>query len=324
MPEEQSYQDMDKPIYDHDTHLPYANRSIKWIIGLLVALFLVGAFAVWFFFGFGGVQQNQSAQNAQDAGQTAQETVQSAGSETGQNAVFSFFKTMFAGMGEGIDESPTSLQTDKEIKEAVNVQLYLRRQEQQEVDASADGYRQSLMSVLGARIVDSNGAVIGELHDVIVNKKTGAGQLLILDEDDNPARRSLKDVDFKNVFVQNPQGQTVLSMKERQVKSGANFDYMQDDNQDDLISLRRLRAGQLLDYQGNITGQIDAVIYGNAEAQGLVIDLRPALEQYGMSSFYLDFADAQYIENPDGLDIKLTKAQTRALAQSLMRDDSQN
>lgn len=309
--------DRERPVFDHDTHIPYAERTIKAIVWVFLVVFLVGGFVAWFFFGFGPSTDDEQEEDIHYSAtvNTQVDADVEAEDSSGKSSVYRFFRQMFSGVGDGLDASQFNIDDSPDIYESIETQLELERKADA-LSEGDDGYRHSLFDVIGSEVEGSADQDAGTIHDILVNRQTGEARVLIVDGDGMQSARDLRDLEFEKVFVQGRRGQIKLSVPETALDSKEVFRYT-DDDQEQLISLRRLRAGQLLDFEGNIAGQIDAIIYGNAQAQGLVIDLRPALDRYSPSSYYISFDQARFVENPDGMDLKLTEAQTRALARQL-------
>ncbi len=85
-----------------------------------------------------------------------------------------------------------------------------------------------------------------------------------------------------------------------------------------MVSLRHLRDGQVLDYQGKVAGEVEAIIYQNAEAQDIYFKLKPRLVGESQAKLYgLPLEAFDLTTNRDGYDIKLSKEQTASLAEVL-------
>lgn len=312
------------PVLDHDTELPYGDRSVRMILFILALVVAVIVGTTLIFFGeVTGEDTTAGQKTAQSAAPQAATPASTAPARSDEpSAVQRFFEDMFSGADDGLDPDDMNLDEASPVEHAVRAQLSLQEQAQS-MSRGAGGYRHSLYDVIDAQVIDESGQDVGEITDILVNQDTGAARTLILDEDNHTIARDLKDIQFSRVFKQAPDGTTRLSISDSAVEEKPGYSYAADEP-GKYISLRRLRGGQLLDFEGNVAGQIDAVIYGNAEAQGLVIDLRPTLDRAdsrtGNFHFFLPFSEADFVENPDGLDIKLTKEQTRALAQQLFID----
>lgn len=304
------------PIFDHDVDMPYAGRSIKAVFWLIFFVFVIGGFVAWYFLDPSQNEQSTTENNIYSARINAEV-------KSDNTALHRIFEEMFSGIGDGLDASVVNIDSDPGLNTAIQTQLYIRKRAEA-LSAAETGYRHSLFNVIGAQVEGRADQKAGTVFDILVDRETGEAQALIIDEDGLEQTEDLKDIKFQKVFIQTPDGHTKLNIPEQQVEQKDPFRYAQN-NSDQTISLRRLRAGQVLDFEGNVAGQIDAVIYGNAEAQRLVIDLRPVLARAGApASFYISFDQARFEENPDGLDIKLTETQTRALAKELFKNSQNN
>lgn len=105
---------------------------------------------------------------------------------------------------------------------------------------------------------------------------------------------------------------------EEKLEEKPEFYYNNNYDNERYFSLRHLRGGQVLDFEGNVAGQIDTVIYENAEAQNIYFSLKPVLNPLNSPvRFGIPYQAVDVIENPDGYDIQLSKKQTINLAEKL-------
>jgi len=271
-------------VFDHDTHQPYARRSISAIIGIVVALFAVGAFVGWFFFSPITDEQEIVRTNNYEANVAVQMPGNSYEQGTGRSAVYNFFYKMFGGIEDGLEDNPHNLEnvehinqlninTDTLFSDNVSPHLALNRYYDR-FENIDDGYRHSIYDVVGSDVIGRKGEKAGEVHDILINKETGEARAVIVDQNaDTYYDRDLARLNFKNIYTQQPDGDVRATITEDTLEDKKEFIYM---NMDDrFISLRHLRSGQILDFEGNVAGEVDAIIYRNAEAQRIFFALKP-------------------------------------------------
>ena len=255
---------------------------------------------------------------------------------SGRGAVYDFFYKMFGGIDDGLEDSSHNLKRVDHIDDLninndeidygpspeLAVEKYAERQAARVAVSQGDEYRHSVLDVVGSEVFSRRGEMAGNIHDILVHKETGKARAIVVNEDDSRYERDLTALSFKRVQRQQDDGDVLVTVTEEKIEDAPDFTYssLEDTN---YISLRHLRDGQLLDYEGKVAGQIDAVIYQNAEAQNIFFTLRPVLAQHGISKFQMSFEDINIIESPDGLDIKLTKEQTEKLAETMFENSPQ-
>lgn len=323
------------PIFDHDTNIPYANRSIRMIVWVVITILLVGGFVGWFFYGSSSeYAERTNSQKTQMADSSFEQ-------DSAHNPIYDFFYKMFSGVEDGLEDNPHSLDniedtdnlnldTGDAYERAASAKLaieeyeeYVEGQSQKGVASGEDDeYRHSIVDVVGSEIYGRKGQKTGDIFDVLVHKDTGKAKAVVLNEDESRSVRDLASLGFKKVLKQQVDGDILLTVAEERVEDTSEFRYADMDAQD-YVSLRHLRDGQLIDFEGEVAGQIEAVIYENAEAQTLYFTLRPALAQQGAREFQIPFEEAEIVENRGGYDIQLTKAQTAALAKFLFEQEGQ-
>ncbi len=318
---------------------PYERRALYTVIALVVAFVVFGSLISWFFFApadYDGAEEERPADYAEAPGNPYDEG-------SGRSGVYNFFYEMFGGIEDGLDESPHNLNnieqiddfnidTDEvmpskrgEVSAPLSVKNFSKKQakalqelqhEQSAQAKSSEEYRHSFSVIEGSSVFSSEGQKSGTLYDILINKETGAARAIVVNDEDAAYARDLKAIGFNEVVQQDSDGDVALSMTDSQFKDGQPFEYTADDK-GNYISLRLLHSGQLLDYEGKVAGEIDAVIYENAEVQNIYFTLRPTLAQYGPSKLFIPFDEANIVRNQDGYDIQLTKEQTERLARTL-------
>jgi len=307
---------------------PFARRSVRMFFTLILILFCAGLFAGWFFFGLSGDQNTPQNYVPQETAAT-QMPGNEYGQGSGRGAVYNFFYKIFGGIEDGLDDSPHNLKnvehidkfniettTTNDAAAALAIDRYAQARAAQIDAMTQDEYRHSVLDVIGSEVFGRTGDKAGTIEDILVHKETGKAKLVVIDEDEARYERDMAGVGFKKIRKQQADGDVLLTVAEEKIEQKPDFEYSSIGDKN-YVSLRRLRDGQLLDFEGEVAGQIDAVIYENAEAQNIYFTLRPQLARQGISLFYLPFEETQIIENIDGLDIKLTEQQTKALAEML-------
>lgn len=316
-----------------ETNQPYARRTIHTVFVFVLVLFLMGAFVGWYFF-----NPSEEEVETRDVYIQAQTEPQVPGNRyeegTGRSGVYNFFYRMFGGIEDGLDDNPHNLSNvehlddynldnndfDSNASAALAVERYAEQRAAQFEALNQDEYRHSVFDVVGSEVYGRKGDRAGTIHDILVNKDTGKAKVIIINDDNSHYERDLTAVKFKKVLKQQEDGDVMMTITEEKIEDKPDFRYspVEDKN---YVSLRHLRDGQLLDFEDKVAGQIDAVIYENAEAQNIYFTLRPVLAQHGISKFFLPFEDINIIESADGYDIKLTKEQTVALAETLFEGE---
>jgi sporulation protein YlmC with PRC-barrel domain len=321
-------------VIDHDLNQSFTQRSLRAIAGIAIALFCLGGIVSWFFMGDHTVDDNIDNTDV-TVSQQMDTSNQAPGNEyaegSGRSATYDFFYAMFGGIEEGLEDNPHNLKNvehidqmnfdaDEVMSGTTSPSLALK-------DATAAKatnaqvrsktiYRHSMHDVVGSRVIDKNGKNAGEIYDVMVNKETGAGKAIIIQEDESYYERDLKAIGFKAVDKKQKDGDTFLTITEDALEKKQEFEYTEG-MKEKYVSLRRLSDGELIDFEGNVAGNIEAVIYQNAEAQNIYFSLRPGLTGKNTPDFSLPFEEVKIIESPDGLDIQLNEEQTKALAKML-------
>lgn len=321
-------------VVDHDLNQSFTQRSLRAIAGIAIALFCLGGIVSWFFMGDHSVDDNTTNNDVIVTGEAVTPD-QSPGNEyaegSGRSATYDFFYAMFGGIEEGLEDNPHNLKNVEHIDQmnfdagAVmggqsSPSLALKNATAAKATKaqvrSKTAYRHSMHDVVGSRVIDKNGKNAGKIYDVMVNKETGAGKAIIIQEDESYYERDLKAVGFKTVNKKQEDGDTFLTIAEDTLEKKQKFEYTEG-MKEKYVSLRRLRDGELIDFEGNVAGNIEAVIYQNAEAQNIYFSLRPGLTGKNTPDFSLPFKDVKIVESPDGLDIQLNEEQTKALAKML-------
>ena len=314
MPRNTSTDPATSPVLESDHYAPFARRSFNAILGIIIVLGLCGAFFYWY---LGAPEKSAELRDPVLKGASTQYTNNPYPEDTGKGSIYEFFRNAISGTADGIDNSSLNFPANKNEQtiEALN-----RLSRNAELLANVDdNYRHSIYDVVGSDVVDIKGDDAGKIHDILVNRETGEAKAIIIDGDGATYERDVVKLKFEKVFKQDTDGDVKLSVTDNDVADKKEFVYegLEDSP---YVSLRHLRAGQILDYQGKVAGEVDAIIYENAEAQKIYFALKPSLSPTGQSKkFGIPFDAVNIVVNPDGYDIKLNKEQTEALAESLYK-----
>ncbi|MAI61804.1 MAG: hypothetical protein CBB87_04815 [Micavibrio sp. TMED27] len=299
-------------VWSHNTHQPYARRTVSAIFGFTVSLIAVGAFVSWYFLS-PGKSVEETRTNSPQANITSQAPGNDYEQGTGQSGLYNLFYKMFSGIGDGLNTNQFNLDTNSGSGSSVETMLALENYYDR-IENIDDGYRYSIYDVVGSDVVGRKGEKTGEVHDILINIETGEARAVIVDQNANGYYgRDLTRLNFKNISTQQSDGDVQATVTEDTLEDKKEFLY---ENTDDrFVSLRHLRSGQILDFEGNVTGEVDAIIYRNAEAQRIFFAIKPTLSPTGESQLFgLPYEAVNVVENPDGYDIQLTKEQTKSLA----------
>jgi sporulation protein YlmC with PRC-barrel domain len=181
-----------------------------------------------------------------------------------------------------------------------------------------DGIMHSLRDVVTSEVFDRKGTKTGRVHDIVIDKRTGEASAIIVNETGISYQKKLKEVSFKEVVKQAPEGEVTLSATTDELSEENEFIYTELDP--NTISLRLLRSAQILDDQGKVAGEVDAVIYENAEAQAIYFTVIPTLAKAKETKpFRLPYEAVNIVKNADGYDVQLNKEQTEAVAKTLFK-----
>lgn len=328
--------DTDKP---NDKSQSFVLQSVSKTIGFVIALFLVGAFVGWYFYlpSEEEVRERQAyIESEQRDPSLPTPDEQMPGNryeeDSGRSDVYNFFYKVFGGIEDGLEDNSHNLNNverlgdlnldgghvDHSVSEVLTIKKMAELKAAQLEALNQDNYRHSVFDVVGSEVYGRKGGKVGEVYDILVNKDTGKAKVIVMNDDESRYERDLTALRFKNILKQHKDGGVMMTISEETIEDTPDFLYSSigDTN---YISLRALRDGQLLDFEGKVTGQIDAVIYENAEAHNIYFTLRPNLAQRVVTKFFLPFDEAQIIESIDGYDIKLTEEQTVELAEQLFK-----
>ena len=181
-----------------------------------------------------------------------------------------------------------------------------------------DQYRHSVYDIVGSEVYNSAGNQIGMIHDILTDKKTGKAKAIIVNNG-----RDLAAIDLSDVTQQQEGEAAVFTVEQEKATETPQFSYESFKENDKYVSLRQLRDGQVIDFDGNPSGDIDAIIYENEEAQNIYFTLRPSLALQGPSKFFMPFKDVNIVKKENGYNIRLNKKQTETLAEMVFERNRQ-
>ena len=293
-------------VWSQEHHNTFANRTIStvfWTIGIVAVLVIAG-----FMF---------SAQDSSQGTQSASETTASGDTNLSVNVdanpaeEVGLIAQIFHGLFGTENLEPFDLNKSP-VNEMAELETLYNMQEN--VD---DGYRMSFYDVLNGDIISSEGENAGNLHDIIIDKETGEAKAIVIEKDKRVFDRELGTLSFSQVLSQELDGDTQLTITETTFDAKTEFDYANIDY-DRYISLRSLEDGQVIDDKSEYVGEIDALIYQNAEVQDVYFYVDPSLTPHGRANLVkIPFEELNVVKNASGFDIQLSTEKTRELAASL-------
>lgn len=299
-----NYDKSNPPVLEDDHYQPYAKRTVGTIFSFAIILAAVFGFILWSSGDNNSDNQQSLASKAQyDAGTGDIRERNEDGSmyESGVDLVKDTVGAVTGEKPNGMAAGEATKILEKNAKILANM---------------SQGQRYSVASVIGQKVQDSDRMDVGTIDDIIISKETGDAQAIVVNSEGQGYANSLKELRFDDVRKQTPSGAVYLNVTNDEFTSNPEFSYEEQPEQ--YISLRDLHDGQVLDVDGNVAGEVRTVLYSNAEAQKIYFELKPSLSptQQPME-FGIPFESVDVIKNEDGYDIKLSKAQTEALAERL-------
>lgn len=300
------FQPQQAPVVSNTHNMPFARRSINAVLFLIFFLAVSGTIMFLAVFA-----DEETLQEEDDANMRV--VAEYRGDASDENEIVVFFEDLFDLDGaDPIGEPNMAESVSARTTAVVEIQYYYDQFQDFE-----DGYRFSVQDILGSEVLGREGEIAGSVHDILVNRETGAAKAIIVNDEGAYYDRDLNVLTFEYVLKQEADGDTLVTVTEDVLDLAPEFYY--EVIKDDIhVSLRHLRDGQILDHNGNVAGHIDAVIYRNAEAQRVFFTLKPSMVPANRSANYaLPFEGVHIFENPDGYDIRLSETQTEALAHML-------
>ena len=290
-------------VWSQEHHNTFANRTIStvfWTIGIVAVLVIAG-----FMF---------SAQDSSQGTQSASETTASGDTNLSVNVdanpaeEVGLIAQIFHGLFGTENLEPFDLNKSP-VNEMAELETLYNMQEN--VD---DGYRMSFYDVLNGDIISSEGENAGNLHDIIIDKETGEAKAIVIEKDKRVFDRELGTLSFSQVLSQEPDGDTQLTITETTLDAKTEFDYANIDyNQ--YISLRSLEDGQVIDDKSEYVGEIDALIYQNAEVQDVYFYVDPSLTPHGRANLVkIPFDELNVVKNASGFDIQLSTEKNQRIS----------
>ncbi len=311
----QEQDELDRKIMSKDYSEPMTSKVFWGIVLVGGALVFAGMFLGW------------SPTGDQDA--ATQRTERAAGDPAatrdreGKSPVYWFFHDLFAGIDDGLEDGFVARYNDVdevdmgglggaggEVTTPTEALIWLDRYAEAEDDEAAPN---SISAVIGSTVMNRRGDIAGEIHDIIIDPANGEAETVIVDIGAKQVPMS-----YERVMLQNPQGDTWLDADDRLLVRKPDFDYETVLNSEEMISLRLLAGGEVLDFQDNIIGQIETMIFDNGEVQQLYFRLRPSIPAEQPRSYLIPLQDTQIIRNPDGYDVRLNRQQTEDIAEDIL------
>lgn len=199
---------------------------------------------------------------------------------------------------------------DKGIKSYLDFQRYV-----EEVTAKKKGYSHSIFDIIGLQVKTSEGQKLGTIEDILVHRWSRQAEALILKDRGGFVLKNLGLFHLHENMKKAVNKKDVITL-DGDLKNLA--DHSRKAEEEDWISLNRLRNGDIIDFEGHFVGKVKAVVYGNDEVQGLYFDLCSTLKQLEDKPLYIPFNVLQFIEHAGKLNVMLTKEQTYSLARCLL------
>lgn len=331
-------------ILDHESEQPFAQRSVRTVFAIVIGLFLFGAFFGWFFFG-GSPEENEvhqeQAQAYESTNSEGDPFVPPPGEEqmpeshyqegSGRSGIYNFFYQMFGGIDDGLEDNPLNLENVSHVDDLnIDTKRLFHKDEAPALSAGSGSTgdarqleRESqsennhfVNDVIGSDVFDVKGLNAGKIFDIIINKESGEGRAIIVSDDNKRYERSLSAISFKRIADQEKDGDTMVTVTEEKIEDSPDFNYSSL-NDEKYISLRLLDSGQVEDFEGNVAGEIDAVIYEEELVQSIFFKVRPEFVQTDMDTFQIAFKDADIVRGEKGYNVRLNKEQTLKLAEML-------
>ena len=221
-------------------------------------------------------------------------------------------------IAESVDQffnvEPEDVIPGSDIDNVVDVTNFINAQSQIE----DKNYRNSFYSFIDSSVKAASGEKVGELHDILIDKNSGEAIAIVID-DDSLFQTDLNLLSFEEVKYQEDDGDMLANITESDMLSRQEFDYSMLENSD-YISLKNLESGQVFDDKGEYVGEIDALIYRDAEVNKVYFSLKQALTPGNSEvTFQYPFEQLNIVKSPDGYDIKLSSEETRKLAAALFK-----
>ena len=299
------YDKSNPPVLEDDHYQPYAKRTVGTIFSFAIILAAVFGFILWSA-GDGEGDNQRSVASASNA-QTGSDTTDRERNED-DGLLESGVDLVKDTIGSVTGEKPNGMaagEADKVLEKNAKILANMN-----------EGQRYAVANVIGQKVQDSDRQDVGTIEDIIINKETGDAQAIVVDSEGQGYTNNLKELGFEDVRKQTPSGAVYLNVTNEEFTTNPEFSYEKQPEQ--YISIRDLHDGQVLDVDGNVAGEVRTVLYRNAEAQKIYFELKPSLSptQQPME-FGIPFESVDVVKNDDGYDIKLSKAQTEALAERL-------
>lgn len=291
-------------VISNEHHHPYARRSITTfftIIGIII-LFLSGVFF------FRPSSDNEPKNVTYNEGDTTYQADLKLPGDEVDNAIAGAVDKFF-------DVEPQNVIPGEAVNSVIDVTNYINVRTQTERVV----YQNSFYNVMDSAVDDVNGEKIGELSDIVINKDTGDATAIIMDREDSLYQSDLDAISFEEIRYKDDNGDFVTTVTEKDITNRQDFDYTMLGDQH--VSLKNLESGQVFDDKGKYVGEIDALIYRDAEVNNIYFSLKPSLTPRNREmTIKYPFDDLNIIESPDGYDVHLSTEETRQLAELLLAE----
>lgn len=323
----------DAHVVNNDFSQPYARRSVGAVFLFSILAVIILLFAGWYFFDYGESETNIVYSQEQLAGQAPGNPH---APDSGRSAVYNFFYNVFEGINDavgganpdnldaGVDIPATGGMSDQEA--LVALEQFYRQFDGQDSNTQT----QSAFDVLGSSVLNEGGQKVAHLYDIIIDKSSGQAQRFVLDR--NTAEDQGNDPDlvvmpFAQINMPVSDEIMAFGLEMTDFQNAPDFTYENDFNAQDTISLLYLRNADIQDYQGNIIGQVDTVLFENAGAQTIYFSLTsPVGTDIPAQEFMISYNALDVVQVPDGYDLKLSRVQSLHLVERLFptEPDTQN
>ncbi len=279
-------------MWNMNENQPYARRSVSSIFNIIL-IFAICALALYWYMG-----QASDEPSPVTVGSADEATQSSPGLKDMTKSAIKMVKGDTTGTSAG--EAAQILENQAEAIAALKTQ-----------------YENSVNDIINSDVMIPNGESAGKIHDILIHKDTGQAKAIIINSADNGYySNELKKLSFSKVTNPESEGTLKTSVTAETLADQEPFDYAAKNEK--YISLRSLENGKILDDQGQVAGKIIAIIYQDADTQSLYFALSPALAPNKKDKrFGIAFEAANLVKSDNGYDIKLTKAQTEALARQV-------
>ncbi len=320
------YDTSDASIIAQDTNQPFAQRSISFFFSIIafgLIIFFAAGFYHWYTY------------DEKENVQTEQEIELTSGGEVplpleADRREEGFFESFFDKVGRSMQltlntQSSTvnasSAQDGVAATPMVNVSKFVDKEpvKTQETEKKANIEKHlnfTLADIVGKDVTDRDGREAGFLHDVVINKTSGEGMAIIIQED-KYFNADLSLLEISEVETDDNASKVQTHITQESVQNREEFFYDMLDG-GEYISLKQLENAKVIDFEGNVTGEVATVIYKDSEVQSLYFTLSPKFEKFDDKMAHaLPYDAVNIVEGKNRYEIRLSKEQTEEIAKSL-------